>query len=62
MEKLEKGVIVSKKNKEEYFEYAIRFIKNRRMILVHSQNDLIVGNDVFVLCEFVNGQYINPRL
>lgn len=62
MEKLEKGVIVSKKDKEEYFEYAIRFNKNRRMILVHSQNDLVVGNDVFVLCDFVNGEYTNPRL
>lgn len=57
----EKFLIISKKEKDGYFEYGIRN-KRRKVFLINDTNDFPVGNYVFVEYVYKQGLYLDMKI
>lgn len=57
----EKFLIISKKEKDGYFEYGIRN-KRRKVFLINDTNEFPVGNYVFVEYVYKQGLYLDMKI
>lgn len=58
MQYIKKVMVVSKKNSESGFEYFLR-MPNRRMISIFSEKDVMVGTEMYVLYDYISGEFHN---
>lgn len=57
---IRKVEIVSRKDVDSGFEYYIR-MPNRRMIMIFSDRELDVGAKVYIVCDYVRGNFENVK-
>lgn len=58
MQYIKKARVISKKNSESGFEYFLR-MPNRRMISIFSEKDVVVGTELYVLYDYIHGEFHN---
>lgn len=57
---IKKVEIISRKEINDGFEYYIR-MPNRRMIKMTSDRELDVGTTVYVVCDYIHGNFENLK-